>query len=130
MASLSNQEKDWTVVFYYETQTGVPIYTRINSLITKIGHLVFLTFTINITSRGNGTNPRFTSDNNKLPYKPNATAIGKLIVEGFNVAIIKAEKDNNGYFSVKNLDGSDGTVQSFATGNVTGTIVYTTDDAD
>lgn len=122
-----NQISSWIVVFYYGTQIGVPNYTRNNNILLKVGHLVFMSCNFNITSRGNGTSPRISTGSYKLPYKPNATAVGTL-ANSIKTLNMVAEKDNDEYFILKNLDGTDATVTDMATGDVTLTIVYTTDE--
>lgn len=124
---LNNQAKSWIVVFYYGTQTGVPNYTRNNNILLKVGHLVFMSCNFNITSRGNGTSPRISTKSYKLPYKPNATAVGTF-ANSIKTLNMVAEKDNDEYFILKNLDGTDATVTDMAVGDVTLTIVYTTDE--
>lgn len=124
---LNNPAKSWVVVFYYGTQIGVPNYTRNNNILLKVGHLVFMSCNFNITSRGNGTSPRISTKSYKLPYKPNATAVGTF-ANSIKTLNMVAEKDNDEYFILKNLDGTDATVTDMAVGDVTLTIVYTTDE--
>lgn len=111
---------------YYSSQATALGYTREQSCLLKIGHLVFLTFRIAITNVGSGSGLRISNTNNTLPYKPNSGVTGKITFNGKTFSV--GSGYNYEYFWVDNLSGTPVSNSDISNGACTCTIVYSTDD--
>jgi hypothetical protein len=74
--------ESWVPVLYYRNGTTPLSYTRTNAKAIKIGHLVFLTARLEVTSVGNGSGLLVRDFSGALPYTPNSSAIGNIEFQG------------------------------------------------
>lgn len=117
----------WTPTLYYKNQSAALEYTRTNSRVLKIGHMVMLSARFEITSVGSGSGLRAIDFSGAFPFTPGASSIGQISFNGKSFPL-SINADGTYAFVGKGTTTGDAESSDIATGPCILSIVYSTEE--